>query len=299
MTVPAWSASPYVRIYATLARDYPSVWRDSEALGDYVRLLSAADASFPAPPALPRWLPDDRLTTLVQVGLVRRIGDDYYEIAGLAKERASRATGRQIGGLARVEGAERDASGRFLPAGSDRGESSNTSSNPALLEGTKPSIQPSKPSIQPTKRVAGRPSKSSFTEPSRAEPSRESLKREGEGGLAREAVRHGEDEERPDIVALRTRLGRVSLRQIGTLNEILRRHDESGPQWAADIITACHDPDPLPALWTADRKWQAERRDAAEREERAVHDRQEADKANAPDVLAHLESQIRASRSAA
>lgn len=78
--------------------------------------------------------------------------------------------------------------------------------------------------------------------------------------------------ERADIAALKDRgWPKVSRAQRKVLNEILARHDVTGPEFAAAAIRATPpDRDPLDAVMTADRLWQdAQRRQADAEEERA------------------------------
>ena len=56
-------------------------------------------------------------------------------------------------------------------------------------------------------------------------------------------------------------------RQRQALDDILSRHDVTGPQWAADIMRT-NPQDPLGAVFAADKEWRAQRKTAAIREER-------------------------------
>jgi hypothetical protein len=116
-----WADVPYVRIYASLARDYPQVWADPLALGTYVQLLAIADGMFPAPAPLPRRVREDALAALTASGLIRIAADDTFQVAGLRKEREGRGMGRRAGGLARAASAARASDGSFLP-GHDAGQ---------------------------------------------------------------------------------------------------------------------------------------------------------------------------------
>jgi hypothetical protein len=111
-----WADQPYVKVYRSVIRDLGPVYRNKAQFGAWVSLLLEADATYPAPAALPRWLDDDVLAALAGAGLVVVVDDDHYTISGLAKERIAQEMGRRKGGLARVEGAERDERGRLLPS---------------------------------------------------------------------------------------------------------------------------------------------------------------------------------------
>jgi hypothetical protein len=84
----------------------------------------------------------------------------------------------------------------------------------------------------------------------------ESLKRDSAG-------------ERPDVQALRDRgWKRVTAKQRAVLDEVLGRHDVTGPAFAAEAIRATpRDQDPLAAVLEADRRWQAAQRAQADHDE--------------------------------
>ena len=70
---------------------------------------------------------------------------------------------------------------------------------------------------------------------------------------------------RPDIAALRARGWKISHGQALILDEIADRHE--GRAYAAGIIAATTERDPLTAVMDADRAWQAEQRDRVNAEE--------------------------------
>jgi hypothetical protein len=74
---------------------------------------------------------------------------------------------------------------------------------------------------------------------------------------------------RADVAALIERIGTVTPAQVRVLDEIIGRHDENGPQWAAGLVEQCPiGVDPLAHVMERDRAWQRDRRltaDAAER----------------------------------
>lgn len=83
---------------------------------------------------------------------------------------------------------------------------------------------------------------------------------------------------RADVQALRDRgWPKVTRAQRKVLDEVLARHDVTGPEFAAAAIRATPvDRDPLEAVMTADRMWQeSQRRQAAADEERAKAERAE------------------------
>jgi hypothetical protein len=107
-----------------------------------------------------------------------------------------------------------------------------------------------------------RATRSANPDPSRPVPTRptESLTRESRA-----------TPDRPDIQALRDRgFKRVTAKQRAVLDEVLARHDVTGPAFAAEVIRATPaDADPLAAVMSADRLWQASQRKRADAEEQA------------------------------
>lgn len=80
---------PYVQVFYDFAKEYPTVYRDSEAFGAWVRLMMDAQAVWPAPASLPRWVSDAIVEKLKKAGIVT-IDGDHYSIKGLDKMRAAR-----------------------------------------------------------------------------------------------------------------------------------------------------------------------------------------------------------------
>lgn len=75
------------------------------------------------------------------------------------------------------------------------------------------------------------------------------------------------DTEREDIAAFIERWHKPpSARQRKILDDVLARHDVSGPAWAAEIMRA-HPDDPIGAVLAADRAWRAERIEGARADE--------------------------------
>jgi hypothetical protein len=79
--------------------------------------------------------------------------------------------------------------------------------------------------------------------------------------------------EREDIAAYRERWHKApTAGQRKVLDDVLRRHDVTGPKWAADIIRANPD-DPIGAVLEADKAWRLERGTAADADEKASAER--------------------------
>jgi hypothetical protein len=82
---------PFVRVYhADLIRDYPDVWDDDAALAAWLRLLVAADGSWPAPAELPRSVKPRSLSALTDSGLLSLSGSHRFHIKGMDAERSQR-----------------------------------------------------------------------------------------------------------------------------------------------------------------------------------------------------------------
>lgn len=108
-----WMDTPYVRVFYSLRRDHPEVWKSDARLAWYLRLLVKANQSYPDPADLPRAIPDEVLLALVGSGAIDATGDGAYLIHGLDRLRASDTRRGVLGGLARARAAARDASGRY------------------------------------------------------------------------------------------------------------------------------------------------------------------------------------------
>ncbi len=106
---------PYSRVYHSIIDDlkFRAVYDDDRRLATWLRLLVAADGSWPASAPIPRRVSRAALAHLVDVGLVDLAPNDRYFVHGLARERADRAQIGREGGLARAHGAAREQ-GRFV-----------------------------------------------------------------------------------------------------------------------------------------------------------------------------------------
>lgn len=177
-----WAESDYSRVYHTVVDEDPKfdgVYDDDRMLAAWLRLLLAADAMYPAPPPLPRWLADDVMDRLVEKRIIELIRGGNYRLTGLRPEREGRQTGNSIGGKARVAGAVRDEHGRFVAgetldnaghagsvAGTDAGASdAGPADAPAIQRSrAEPSTSLAKDSPQPPA-SGGRGSRSNGTTP--------------------------------------------------------------------------------------------------------------------------------------
>lgn len=81
----------YARFYyGEFIRDYPQVYGDDAAFASFMRLLSTAEAMYPASPELPRSVRPKGLRALVEAGLVTVTGV-HYTMKGFKAERTQRS----------------------------------------------------------------------------------------------------------------------------------------------------------------------------------------------------------------
>lgn len=163
----------------------------------------------------------------------------------------------------RTKEAERKAAWRAnrRPSGTDNGTANGTEANvppgvpPSVPAGHNPHVPDlsQRPSQRDSRTRESRPG------PARPGPAHESLRRE--------SARPGE---RADIAALRARgWKRITKPQRAVLDEVLERHDVTGPEFAAEVIRHTpDDQDPLAAVMAADRMWQQRQRKRADDDER-------------------------------
>lgn len=254
-----WQDAEYSRIYHTVVDDpkFEHVFDDDRRFAAYVRLLMAAESAYPSPAPLPRWLADDVLEHLTETRILEVVRRTSYRIVGLQAEREGRATGRQVGGKARIVNAERDALGRLLPA---REPSSNGSSKDPADDPATPSNTQQQTSADASNILLDYPAEPAKTSRDSAKPRREedSLRARGRA-------------KRADVQALLDRgWPKVSRAQRKVLDEVLTRHDVTGPEFAAEVIRSTPpNVDPLAAVMTADRLWQEGEKRRAAVEEKA------------------------------
>lgn len=103
---------PYLEVYWRLAEEYPEVWDDDRALAWYLRLLKAAEASWPTAADTPAGIPSRTWALLVSVELVLPdAGGRRYRIRGLDKKRNARSTAASQAARSRWRNATRTATG--------------------------------------------------------------------------------------------------------------------------------------------------------------------------------------------
>ena len=83
---------PYVRVYYSIRSDprFDTIYGDDAALAAWLRLLMAADAIWPAPADIPKWVRREPFRKLVAAGLLE-VSGVHYRIHGMDAERASRS----------------------------------------------------------------------------------------------------------------------------------------------------------------------------------------------------------------
>lgn len=281
-----WADAEYSRIYWTIVDDqkFAEVYEDDRRWAAYVRLLMAAEATYPSAAPIPRWLADDVLAYLCEVRIVEVVRGQSYRIVGLQTEREGRISGRAVGGTVRANQAERDEFGHFLPAGA---ASSNGSSKSSPGASTSSQHRQQRPATGPAKDPAN-PAGTLLADP--ANPAKDEDEDEDENrdetriSLPEVTTRAGD---RPDVQALRDRgWKRVTAKQRAVLDEVLARHDVTGPSFAAEVIKATpKDRDPLTAVMDADRRWQAAERARAEAEEVAAGKAKAKDRAEVDELF--------------
>lgn len=287
-----WADAEYSRIYWTVVDDpkFAEVFDDDRRWAAYTRLLMAAEATYPSAAPLPRWLADDVLAYLIEVRIIEVVRGSSYRIVALKAEREGRVNGNAIGGKKRSEDAERDEFGRFLPSNPTvHGEGVT----PQRAESSEaPATQPAKPAIASV-RASVEPARPSSRPPADPAKTRIDEDRRDEDSLIGETSRARPD--RPDVQALRDRgWKRVSAKQRAVLDEVLTRHDVTGPAFAAEVIRATpKDRDPLAAVMTADRMWQASQRTRIAAEKKATAEAKAKDRAEVDALFAEPPASMR------
>jgi hypothetical protein len=82
----------YVRVYQRIVDDpkFVDVWPDDARLALWLRLLMAADQSWPQPATIPRSVKARPFKALVDCGLVDMVNRDQYRIHGMDTDRIAR-----------------------------------------------------------------------------------------------------------------------------------------------------------------------------------------------------------------
>lgn len=81
----------FVRVYyVDLKRDYPDIWYDATACHTWLRLLVAADESWPSIPELPPAIRRADTDKLVRCGLLEVLPGRRYHLKGYVTERTDR-----------------------------------------------------------------------------------------------------------------------------------------------------------------------------------------------------------------
>ena len=85
------SERPYSRVYHSIVDDpmFETVYKDREALGQWLQMLLVADAMYPTSAPLPR--KNRAVTSLLLAGLVVELPGNRYTIRGLRAERERRS----------------------------------------------------------------------------------------------------------------------------------------------------------------------------------------------------------------
>jgi hypothetical protein len=111
-----WAESHYSRVYASIPSDpkFAHVYHDDAALATWLRLLLAADASWPQPAAVPRRTDQRPLDQLAAAGLVDLLPGDLFLIHGLDAERHEKAAQATEAGKKRAALGTRNARGQYV-----------------------------------------------------------------------------------------------------------------------------------------------------------------------------------------
>jgi hypothetical protein len=85
------SDRPYSRVYLSIVEDpmFAEVYKDREALGQWLQMLLVADAMYPISAPLPRR--NRAVTSLLLAGLVIELPGNRYTVRGLRAERERRS----------------------------------------------------------------------------------------------------------------------------------------------------------------------------------------------------------------
>ncbi len=102
----------YVKVYYSIRTDprFETIYGDDAALAAWLRLLMAADAIWPAPADIPKWVRQGPFRKLVEAGLVE-VSGAHYCIHGLDAERGKRSDRASNAAVARWATAGSSAAG--------------------------------------------------------------------------------------------------------------------------------------------------------------------------------------------
>lgn len=105
---------PYSRVYWSIRQDpkFRGIYSDDHHLAAWLRLLIAADATWPAPADIPANARKSSVTALSECGLVDLLGDGMFTIHGLDAERGRRREAASRGPSATQTEPKRDPDAR-------------------------------------------------------------------------------------------------------------------------------------------------------------------------------------------
>jgi hypothetical protein len=185
-SIRSWADTPYARVYYAIAERMGADFGDVAFLGSWLKLLLGADAAYPLPAPLPRWLDDAMLDRLVASGLIRLVGAESYTVAGLTRERADRDAGRAVGGRVRAATAERNPDGTFASNEASNAPASTSNDQQQASKGGPAST--SDPARDETSKRRARAEETGATNPGRQVTSSASTSPSGADPVATDAV---------------------------------------------------------------------------------------------------------------
>jgi hypothetical protein len=102
----------YVKVYYSIRTDprFETIYGDDAALAAWLRLLMAADAIWPAPADIPKWVRQGPFRKLVEAGVVE-VSGQHYRIHGMDNERGRRSDRASNAAAARWAAAGSSATG--------------------------------------------------------------------------------------------------------------------------------------------------------------------------------------------
>jgi hypothetical protein len=93
---------------------FAGIANDPLTMGHYTLLLLDAEAAFPHPASVPRWVDQQVFDDLVARGIVDQHEGDRYTVHGLLAEREARVESARKAGKARAATGRRDEHGRLI-----------------------------------------------------------------------------------------------------------------------------------------------------------------------------------------